>query len=580
MIKWIYMGLALLLSFSLQANNAKTIHKIEFKSAKVVEAIRIIAEVSETNIVATSEAAERRITLFLKNVSVKHIIESLCKVSGLWYRFDKVSNTYRIMTIEEYQNDLVVYRDDETKIFTLLNPNANAIAQTIEDLYGERVILSFGEAPEIFNASFSGSQTTSLGTTRNTRNQNNTRENSQSTSSENANTILRRQVNKLEEQLSADQLQALSENRTGSTQVSIEKLQQLAHKEAPIYVSVNQEHNLILVRSSDKQAINDITVLVKQLDRPVPQVLLEMKVLDVALGDEVRSIFDYSLFNGEDTSGLFDAQPANPLNPSAIGRKQALGLGNFALEGGSFVYQYLSNHFRARIQLLVQDNKVNVLSTPMVLASNNRPAKVFVGEERILVTGISSNTDTVNETVLTTITAETERREIGNTLEILPKINQDKTILLFIKQETSSVLPGNAVIPISTSTGSVQAFPVDSVSTAEIEGIVAAKDGLTVAIGGLIRHTETINKSKVPLLGDIPYLGQLFRKEEKSLKKSELVLLITPHILTTPGEAETVTNQRLQQLSDHPLIQKKNKVYQEITNDPLKSDFVVPAIKY
>lgn len=97
------------------------------------------------NIIATPEAAEKEVTLFLRKVTLEEAIKAICRISGLWYRYDREgAGTFRLMTKEQYSKDLVVGQDDTIRVFPLRNPNVLAIASAIEDLYGSRVEVSYG----------------------------------------------------------------------------------------------------------------------------------------------------------------------------------------------------------------------------------------------------------------------------------------------------------------------------------------------------------------------------------------------------------------------------------------------------
>lgn len=178
-----------------------------------------------------------------------------------------------------------------------------------------------------------------------------------------------------------------------------------------------------------------------------------------------------------------------------------------------------------------------------------------MGEERLLIRG-ATLTDPVlgaNGQVVTPgrITYETEIRNIGNSLNITPKINADGTVTLGLFQDTSTVNPGAVAFPpLISSNGAVFNFSVDSVDTANIEGVVAAKDGLTVAIGGLIRTSVSKDESKIPVLGDLPIVGNLFKDKVESASRKELILLITPHIMSTPAETDDVSRDAIEPLTD------------------------------
>ncbi|MCH2611097.1 MAG: hypothetical protein MK006_08565, partial [Pirellulales bacterium] len=125
-----------------EASKNKVISVLELKQSPVSDASRLIAEISNINVVATADAGEKEVSVYLRNIKTIDAIETICKVSGLWYREEAEVGLIRIMTTEEYSKDLVIYREDDTQVFTLLHPNVFSIAQHIQDLYGERVVLS------------------------------------------------------------------------------------------------------------------------------------------------------------------------------------------------------------------------------------------------------------------------------------------------------------------------------------------------------------------------------------------------------------------------------------------------------
>lgn len=552
------------------------IYKLEFRDALMVDVIRALSDMSELNIVATEEAAKKRVTVFLQKISVKDALDTISKNAGLWYRQEKNARTFRIMTTQEYQKDMVIYREDTTRIFNLLHPNPVIVATAISDIFGDRVSLSLGVEDDTLSGlggigggtggagigSGSRNGTGLIGST-NARNSTFRSRNSRSSYSSSyggsrggsrAIGADRESERVLSEELTPDQLQRLEQIMAAgaSGTLSGEALAELSSREQPIYITVNREHNLIIARSSDTAAMKDIEHLIVEMDRPIPQVLLEMKVLELSLGDSYKQVFDLDLLTGRQTSGPDSTQARNPLNSgSTVGSRNTLGLGNFALESSTFVYQFLNNRIRARIQLLEENNRVNTLSSPIVMASNNRPARVFVGEERVLVTGINATGATVANGVVTPGTFEpvTEIRDIGNTLIILPKINADGTVTLNIQQDASTVITGGTTIPVPAN-GTVQSVPIDTVKTSNLTGTVVAKDGLTVAVGGLISSTTSRNVQKVPLLGDIPMLGQLFQRKIDVNDRSELVLLITPRIISNPAMGAQVSGELVRPLSE------------------------------
>ena len=481
-------------------NDEQILEELEFKGAALIDAVRIISELSDVNIVITPGAKEVEVTVFLRHISVKHAIETICRINNLWYRKEDTTNTYRIMTNAEYAQDLVIHRDEETKVFNLNNLNVNLAADAIGNLYGERVKRS--NSGERFSTGSDGAGQSS----------------EEGTASKNT----------ISGELSIDQLSSLKTNGLGNNVISASQVQQLFDQQEPIYVTVAEEHNLVLIRTGDRRALEQIGKLIKELDRPVPQVLLEMKILDVLVDDNFSSVFNFDI-NGVSIQGKSQA-------PILIGN-------NPLANSGSFIFEYMNNYLKANIELLQKNKKVNVLSTPMILASNNRTSKLFVGEEQLLVKGYESSDTTTTTNGITTsssgIIPLTEIEEVGNSIEITPFINMlDGTIRLNIKQENSSIRQAGANISLVNSQGEIKVLSIDTINTARLEGTIIVKDNHTIAVGGLIRETISDDQTKVPFLGDIPFLGNLFKSISDKKQRSELILLITPRLLTSPEDGE------------------------------------------
>ena len=387
---------------------------------------------------------------------------------------------------------------------------------------------------------------------------------------------LNNENNIIQENLTADQIERLNEtiDDKGDVRLNSDDLKGINNRQQPIYITINREHDLMTVRTSDNSVMKEIEQLVKELDRPTRQVLLEMKILSLDVGDSYRQSVDLDLmpsskpvrgpYTNQDRNPLFDDAPISVTNSTTnggttltqsgsytVGVRNILGLGNFALEGGTFVYQFMNDSIRARIQLLQQNNRINTLSTPVLLSSNNKPARVFVGTEQVVTTGFDAVAGgaSVAGVGAPAIIPITEIRDIGNTLQVMPKINSDKTVSLFIQQDSSTLIRGGSIIPIPVG-NNVQSFNVDSVRTSNIQGTVVAKDGLTIAIGGLIDSSDSEDEQKVPLLGDIPILGELFKRKVKQKSKRELLLLITPHIIESAHDSEDLTRDAIAPLSE------------------------------
>jgi len=494
------------------------IAELEFKGSRVIDVIRVLAEDAEVNIIATPEAGKKEITIFLKDTNLEQAIKAICRISNLWYRRDPGrKGMFQLMTTEEYAKNLVVGQDDTIKVFQLHTPNVTAIASAIEDLYGDRVEVSFGESVQSGGNQQGGNNNSSNrgGNSRSSRNSGGRNSGGRNGGRSSGGDLM--QSDELPDDLTVDQFESLTKK---GSQVSIKNLENISGAKKIIHVTVNTEHNLLIVKTSNQSVLKSIAELVKNLDKPQTQVMLEMKIVDIKVGEGFSSLFKVELKAGSATG--------DSLNPISIGSAAFTG-------GGSLMYEYLSKSIKANLELLEKNNRITVVSNPMVVASNHRPASLFVGEERVMVRGYSIDTvDTLNNT-RTITTPETEIEEIGSTLEVTPHINSDGTIHIILKQENSTLSKGAVLIPISDGNGGVVSLPVDSITTAKLEGEIFAKHGYTVAVGGLIRDSFSRNRTKVPLFADIPILGHLFRSTIDNDNRSEMVLLITPYILNQGG---------------------------------------------
>ncbi|MEL6897765.1 MAG: hypothetical protein AAFP90_16830, partial [Planctomycetota bacterium] len=604
-------------------------------------------------IVATQEAAEKRVTMTLRDVRVIDAIEIMAKISGLWYREEESTGAIRLMTTQQYQDDLVVFRDDVTRVFTLLHPNAISIAQTIQSLYGPRVVLGlqpfdddiligttgiigggnltgggvggfgggvggqfggggfgggiggglagfggggfggglggggfggglggfgggglggfggggfggglggFGGGLGGFGGGGFGGAGRGFGGVGGAFSRNGVGQNGTAFGSPlfNTNPLTNDPLTSAQLSSLQSRMQALEGGGEG---VNSRDVQEATGREPLIYVSHNRTHSLVIVRTSDTEAMKAIERLILDLDRPTPEVLLEMKILQVTLTDNFRSILDLQFNSGPDGPSPADQLNRNPfLNSPNNAAQNVLGLVDSPdLTGsGSFLYQFLNDNLRARLEVLQENNMVTTVASPVLLSSNNRPARIFVGEERVLVTGINSGVVTpVNGATTAVVDPETEVRDIGTSLLVLPKINADRSVTLSISQDQSEVLEDSQQLPVSNG-ATVTEFPIDSVRTSNLQGTVVAQDGLTIAIGGLVTDTTRVRERRVPGLHKLPVVGKLFRQYVDENVKTELILLVTPHVITTPMEGRYKSEARLRALSDHPAVQTRS----------------------
>jgi len=543
--------------------NSKTLDQFLLGGCSASEACLQLSLLTGQSISVSAKAAEVPVILSLHDCTAQAALESLVKSSGLAWRRDDKSGVISVMTVEEYRNGLQLIDSPEIRTFKVEPANLGTIAEAVAALYGERAQLSYGSRPRDFSqesvetigggggGSGDGNNDGNNNGNNNNGNNNNSNRNgglSRSTSGFSNNVQQAQPLSNVSSQGAADIERA---RQSGAPVVNNPQLTGIIN---PIYVTVIQEHSLVLIRSSDAKVLEDVTRLVERLDKKVPQVLLEMKILKLKLSDGMTSAFDYDIGRGSHTSTTPGDRNLNPLNSSSSsGREHLGGVGNFPVESSStMVYQYLDDNLRARIQLLASTNRVETLATPLLVATNNRAARIVVGEEKVITTGATTQSLTnQNGIVNQTVAYTSEIRDVGTTLRLIPYINEDDTVTMYIEQDNSSIIPrGNTIIVSDPVAGPTQVL-VDAVDTARVLATVNAKNNLAVAVGGLIRNENSKSIQKVPWLGDIPYLGWFFRREVNSTEKTELVLLITPRIIRSGEEGQSITRARAAELSSH-----------------------------
>ncbi|HEU4683964.1 MAG TPA: hypothetical protein VFS39_05635, partial [Nitrospira sp.] len=189
----------------------------------------------------------------------------------------------------------------------------------------------------------------------------------------------------------------------------------------------------------------------------------------------------------------------------------------------------------------------NILSTPQVLAADNQKAKIVVGENRPFPTGQAQG---ITGGTLVTI----ERKDVGVTLELTPQVLENDLIRMEIKQEITAI-ENNVAQTIGVGTSSVPVGP--TTTKRSMETTTVAHDKQTLVIGGLVRDNITITESKVPLLGDIPLLGWLFRSQTRQTEKLNLLVFLTPTLVRDEADMVELNARKATELST---LQRENRI--------------------
>ena len=317
--------------------------------------------------------------------------------------------------------------------------------------------------------------------------------------------------------------------------------------------------NAVIVTTTPRQW-SDIEATVKQLDRMPRQVLIEVLVAEITLNDDTRLGIDWAIRAGKfgiananaNTGGAGTTLPTAPgasvgsnttstfTNPSSA----IAGFGSLAAFGpvgaGLTAFTFESQKFLAMINILASENRVNIVSNPHVMTSENKKAVINVSTSVPIITGQQTSSvsqpGTVGGTTSTTliqggVNQTVEYRDAGVVLTVTPRIGERGTVALDVKQEVNSV--GPAVAPTNS----------PSFIKREAETSVVLLNNQTLVLGGLIQDTVTNNDQGIPGLKNIPILGYLFGFKEKKIEKKELLLLITPRVVGTALDAARITDE-------------------------------------
>ena len=330
-----------------------------------------------------------------------------------------------------------------------------------------------------------------------------------------------------------------------------------------IRISADESLNAIVVRASPS-TMEEVINVVKRLDIPRAQVLIEAAIVEIsaqngrALGVQIAAgdtskrgegsvpIMGTNLGGGNIISlNQIAAMLADPTS-AALGSGLTIGAGK-ATKDGKFKYGAL-------LQALESSANSNLLSTPSVLTLDNQEAEIIVGQNVPFRTGSTTSGSSGTANPFTTI----KRQDIGVTLKVKPRINAGDIIRMEIEQTTESI---NQEVSIGN------AGSADIVTNKRsIKTVINAHDGEVIVLGGLISDDVVVTHSKVPLLGDIPFLGALFRSTSRDKVKRNLMVFLRPSIVRDMETAAEIRDSRFDVLYDllGPDLRKTKPTLEEV----------------
>jgi type II secretory pathway component GspD/PulD (secretin) len=345
----------------------------------------------------------------------------------------------------------------------------------------------------------------------------------------------------------AQQFGGAAAGRGGAGTLSMEPRQYRSNTMLGDAVIQTDPETRSLVIITDAATHEEMIKVISTLDRPNPQVLIDVLFLEVthrkALDVGVEGSYNYVAEGGSGTVG------------TRFGMTDLLTGGFWGMTG-------VNNDWNVTLRLLAERGKLEVLSRPSILARNNQEAVIVVGQEIPLITNsrITDQGATINTV---------QYSEIGIILRVTPFITSEGMVEMIVAPEISTLT--DETIPISVDNqGNSVGSPVIAKRSAET--VVVTADGQTVVIGGLMETVKTEVKKKVPVLGDIPLVGLAFRRNTLDEQKKELMIFLTPHIVNTPDELRELSKLRTEGMELAPSAFPKEKNVQALEGIEWKND--------
>ncbi|BCG82310.1 type II secretion system secretin GspD [Mesorhizobium sp. 113-3-3] len=296
--------------------------------------------------------------------------------------------------------------------------------------------------------------------------------------------------------------------------------------EAPAHATVvaDVENNALLIQTTarDYQRIEQILTKVDVLPT---QVMLEAVIAEVTLNDDLKYGLRWFFENGGTKVSVTDLAKAAA-----------------AATLPGFNWSYATDNIQVTLNALSKVTDVNVISAPTIMALNNQKAILQVGDQVPILTQQSQDTGNGSAPIINSV----QMKDTGVILTVTPRINNAGRVMLDIQQEVSNVTK-------------TESSDIDSptIQQRKIQTRVLVNDGESLALGGLIQQNNNVDRSQVPILGDIPILGNAFKQKDDSIRRTELIIFIRPHVVRDINEAREVTDEFRGKISLQTPIQKR-----------------------
>ncbi len=327
-------------------------------------------------------------------------------------------------------------------------------------------------------------------------------------------------------------------------------------------VVVSEPDSNKLIISATEPFYSDIMDVIRELDRRPDMVMVQVLIAEVALNSTEEmgvelGIQDSLLFNRSVVGADGVAVPGFNFNNQALGGNTigegtardkvagqaiadfGLGRSNGELGYGGLVLSASNESVSVLIRALQEARRLDVISRPQVMMLNNTTGEVQIGAQVPFITGTTNNGFNIQN--------EVEFQQVGLILSVTPRISPDGLVVLDVLAEKSDLGAEEDGIPIAVTDGQVLRAP--QINTTRARTYVTARDGQTVILGGLITKERAAFERKVPYLADIPFFGRLFRTDGVSEQRTELLVILTPHIIRDEADVDRINSEEYARMS-------------------------------
>lgn len=304
---------------------------------------------------------------------------------------------------------------------------------------------------------------------------------------------------------------------------------------------------------------------IKKIDIYPREVLIEAVVAQVTLTNTDEYGIQWSVLRDVNIGGnKFKGVVRNSLGPLIT---EVPGL-NSGLAGGLSMVLFRPNDITALINALASRGKVNILSSPRLLVKDQEEANIEVGSEIPIATSTTYVPTTATENLTSTQTQSIQYKTVGIKLKIKPTISEERTVVLDLEQEVSS---------LGTKPTQVGGLSYPSFDATKTKTSIVVPDKQGIVIGGIMEETKDKGYSGIPLLSSIPILGVLFRYETDTMTKKELVIIIIPHVVVNQTEGEKLTGELLDKFKELKkyLGEKEIKINESADKKP--AELIIPS---